>query len=239
MANVNGIDGGSPFDDYANLANQAPFASGYQPTSRTAADVIRRVQRQFGDESEMQLETVDIVGWINDGQRDIAERERILKGKATQPTIPGQRDYRWPSVGILSVDSLHVGGAPLNNVPFAQVEQDYLNTDVDSTGKPTLWYEWAGQFSFFPVPDSTYTIEIFFSQVPAQVSITTDVLGIPDKYFNSLVHYVLMQAYEMDEDWQAAQAKQQAYQDSLTSIGDDERDAANMTYPTITRAVDW
>lgn len=235
----NGLDGGTPFDDYGNDDKVYPFPTGYQAITRTAADVIRRAQRQFGDESEMQLETVDVIGWVNDGQRDIAERERILKGKATQPTVPGQRDYRWPSVGILSVDSLHVNGVPLNNVPFAQVEQDYLNTSADSSGQPTIWYEWAGQFSFFPVPDSSYTIEIYFSQVPAQVSAGTDVLGIPDKYFNSLVHYVLMQAYEMDEDWQAAQAKQQAYQDSLTSIGDDERDAANMTYPTITRAVDW
>jgi hypothetical protein len=230
------VDGGNAFSNFSPTPRPT---TGYQPTARTASDVIRRVQRQFGDESGMQLETTDLVSWINDGQRDIAERERILKGKATLATTAGQRDYRWPDVGILSVDSLHVNGAPLDNLPFAQAEQDYLNTNQDDSGAPTLWYEWGGQFSFFPIPDAEYTIELYFSQTPTPVVAATDTLGIPDKYFNSLVHYVLMQAYEMDEDWQAAQAKQQAYNDSLTSIGDEERDAANMTYPQITRAVDW
>lgn len=204
--------------------------SGYQPSTRTVADVMRNVKRQFGDESGVQLEDADIIAWTNDGQRDIAERTDILKGKSTMTATAGTATYRWPTAGILSVDAIHYNGVKIPNIPFLQAEQEVIGVSTGiSTGTPFLWYEWGGEFTFYPVPSATGTIDLYYSQIPAKVTQATDTLSVPDRYFNTLVHYVMQQTYEMDEDWQAASAKQQSYTESLQTLADDERDSSHMT----------
>lgn len=213
----------------------------YSSPSRLASQVMTEVKRKFGDESGVQLIDSDLIGWINDAQRDIAQRERILKGKATVVSTAGVRDYTFPTVGILEVDSLHYRGRKVDNVSLAQAEQDYISNDAvnEQSQDPIIWYSWGGTFTFYPTPSTAENIDIYFSAIPANVVNSTDYLGVPDKWFNAVVHYVLTQAYEMDEDWQASQYKQQAYTEELTAQGDEERSAANMSYPTIVEVVPY
>ena len=64
-------------------------------------------------------------------------------------------------------------------------------------------------------------------------------LELPDEYFEDVVNYVLKQAYEMDEDWEASQVKSQQLSESLLKRGEEERTAQNMTYETITVVDDY
>jgi hypothetical protein len=207
----------------------------YNPPTRVAQDVMSAVKRQFGDEAGVQIEDADIYRWINDAQDEINKRNRVLKASASGVSVAGTAAYSFPATDILQIESLHYDGARLENVGFAQAEDIIISkgSALDS-GTPQLWYEWGGKFTLWPKPSTAASILVYYTQKPVRVTAATDLLSLPDKYYNNVVQYVLQQAYEMDEDWQASQAKQQQFDAAVADLGEEERTAQNMTYNVIT-----
>lgn len=213
----------------------------YGAPTRTVGDVMTAVKRQFGDESGVQLEDSDIVMWINDAQEEINGRNSILTAKASGSSVAGTGDYTFasiiPTAKIHKINAIHYDGVRLPNMSFAEAEERVLAADPQRTqsGDPLLWYEWAGTMTLWPTPNAAKNIDIYFIAKPDRVNSTpSTLLSIPDKYYRDVVRYVLQQAYEMDEDWAASQAKAQQFNDSVGGMGEEERTAQNMTYETIT-----
>jgi len=59
----------------------------YGAKTRLVSEVITAVQRQFGDESGVQLENTDIIRWINDAQDVIVAKNKVLKAKSTTAAV--------------------------------------------------------------------------------------------------------------------------------------------------------
>ena len=211
----------------------------YAPPTKLVSDVFAAVKRQFGDESGVQLETNDLIRWYNDAQTVINTKNLVLKTKGTIPAIIGQSSYTFPSQRIQQVDAINYAGVRIENVTFAQAEESIVGVDPLTTGTPILWYEWGGSFTFYPAPNLTSNIDIYFTQRPVTVT-PTDILtltltiGLPDEYFPDIVSYMMQQAYEMDEDWQASGAKSQQFETSITEKGEGYRVSQNLSYQTIT-----
>lgn len=207
----------------------------YAPPTRTAGQVMNQVKRQFGDESGVQITDDDLLGWINDAQTVIVTKNKILKAKSTAPSIAGQASYTFPSLPIHQIESIHYAGVRIANLPFPTAEEKIFNTDPDrvSSGPPQFWYEWAGTFTFWPTPDAVENIDIYYTAKPAPVASNANLLSVSDKYFQTVVQYVLMQAYELDEDWKASQTKGEQVRAGLAEMGEEERSAQNMTYDVI------
>lgn len=208
----------------------------YSVSVRTVQEVLQSVTRQFGDESGVQLETADIIRWVNDAADEINRRNKVLKATSTSSSVVDQQDYTFPSDNILQIESLHYAGSRLPNMPFPQAEEQIINAQatLNDSGTPYLWYEWGGRFSLWPKPSTVETITLYYTQRPDPVTVVGDVIPLPDKYFQAIVQYVLQQAYEMDEDWTASQAKAQQLDASIGEMAEEERTAQNMTYSIIT-----
>ncbi len=213
-------------------------------TTRIAMDVASIVKRQFGDEAGVQLTDPDIIRWINDGQREINEKNKVLTARATTASVAGQDTYSLPTGAASSISSIQWDGMPVKGIPYAEAENYILTyTAAPYTGAnsiPVVWYMWAGQITFWPKPvGDNATIAILYTAVPAAVTNLGDTLSLPDSYFNTLVQYVLSQAYEMDEDWDAANYKSQQFTQNLDSVADNERTTQDMTYPVIPDVTDF
>jgi hypothetical protein len=66
---------------------------------------------------------------------------------------------------------------------------------------------------------------------PTDVTVnTTDVLSVPDDCFTDVVNYVLMRAYEMDENPEMMAAKQAEFSSSIAERGQSEMLSQSMTY---------
>lgn len=208
----------------------------YTNPTRKVSEVFRAVKRQFGDESGVQLEDPDLIAWINDAQNEIVATNKMLKSRSTIPAVPGQVRYGFPSDNVYQIESVHFGGKKIPNLPFSQAEESIFGQDPkqEAKGFPQFWYEWAGEFTFWPVPDTNKDITLFYSKTAEPVHIETDVLSVPDSYYQDVVRYVLQQAYEMDEDWQASQTKAQQFVTSVSEQGERERTAQHMTFQVIT-----
>lgn len=215
----------------------------YSTPTKTVADVIRTVQRQFGDESGVQLADADIAGWINDAQMQINIINKVLRAKGTLPSVANQKSY---SLATLTpkpqqIEALHYNGVRVPNMPFPQYEETVTQADPNSTQTaaiPVMWTEWAGTFLFWPAPRDVQTIEVYYTAQPTVLAVSpvvpANLLSLPDDCFQDVVRYVLQQAYEMDEDWTASNTKAQQLADSLTLRGEKERTEQDMTFQTVT-----
>lgn len=208
-----------------------------RPSTRTYANLMRDVKRRFGDESGVQLEEADILQWANDGQQQIVTENKVLRSKGTHAVAIGEFEFTFPLLEIHSVTSIHYNNAPLRNLTFEDAEQTISSADPDRTqaGTPLVWYLWDDTFTVWPTPDAAGLLTVYFTRLPAPL--TGDpgqVLDVSDKYYPALVNYVLQQAYEMDEDWQASQAKEAQFKTALAEQREEDFLAADNFYPIIT-----
>lgn len=208
----------------------------YSPPSRLASEVMTAVKRQFGDESGVQLEDADLIRWINDAQDVIVAKTKVTKAKSSIAATANQASYTFPSENIHQIESIHYDSNRIPNMSFPEAEEYIFSADPEQVafGNPVLWYEWAGTFTFWPAPDATKNIDLYYTKRPTRVTTGTDLLSLPDKYYQDVVRYVLQQAYEMDEDLGSAQAKGQQFEASMNEFSEEDRTAQNMTYNTIT-----
>ena len=209
----------------------------YSAPTKTVGNVYDAVKRIFGDESGVQLTNADIVRWINEAQVDVSKQNQILQTTATIAVVANTATYSLTSVSpaIDSVASLLLDGRRVGNIPISQAEESISLSDPEGTetGAPQFWYAWGGDITFWPKPNKNYTMLIRYIAQPANVTTTTtDVLSLPDETFTDIVNFVLMKAYEMDENPQMMAVKQAEYSASVAERGETERLAATMTYET-------
>lgn len=209
-------------------------------TTRKVSDVARFVKRQFGDEAGVQITDADIYDWVNSAQLEICDRNRIITSQAATNAVNGQSQYTLSGLNIISIVSIHFDGGILPCVEFAQAEQ-IINEATGGTGEdlasvPVLWYEWDNKITLWPTPteDITDGIVIYYNQSPTDVTALTDYLSVPDKYFRAVCSYCMAQAYELDEAFSESDAQMQYFTMALDVRNEEERTAAEVTYPSIT-----
>jgi hypothetical protein len=188
--------------------------------SYVGTDIATRVRSQFGDTSGAQLTDASILLWINDGQREIVNSNSILRASKTADLTAGQADYTFPSDRVLVIEALYVNGYPIRNLTPQAARQFIQQRDPQAeqtAERPEVWYERAGVITFYPVPNKTFSngLKLEYVKSPTQLSSLTSAVGIPDRYFNELVNYVIAQALEMDENYDAANYKHRQFRDGL------------------------
>ena len=202
-----------------------------RPSTRTYGQVKRAVKRTFGDEAGVQLEDADILQWANDAQQAINTKNKIFKAKSATLSVPGQSGYTFPTELIQQVESIVYDGARLR--PVEMNEAQVLLGDTQS-GSPVAWYEWGGDFVLYPVPEDEKAITLYYTRYPTPLTgDDTQALDVPDKYYQAVVDYILWKCYEMDEDWNGAQLKEQQFRGALEEQAEEEREVGHMTYPVI------
>lgn len=210
--------------------------------ANTAGDVKTRVQRTFGDEAGSQVLDADVYRWINDAQREIAIANDLLQTKGTQDGTASTSAYTLPT-DILKLISVKYNGVSLRAITMQ--EADELIGDVDDTvnfptGTPTHFWVWAGQINLYPQPDATLAdgITIYYIRQPTDITADADTLDLPIEYFNRVVEYCLAQAYEMDENYEAANSKLAQFKAGVADLQQNETWEQQEFYPHITSLPD-
>jgi hypothetical protein len=137
--------------------------------------------------------------------------------------VAGQADY--PLVSnvptVLTVQSIHFNNLPVKNLSFQEAET-FLMTEGNTgqTGDPEFWYERGGIVTLYPIPDTSITngLKFYFNKRPADITTNSQVLSVPDHYYNTLIAFVLEQAYLLDENVQLAGAAAQKFEQGITQM---------------------
>lgn len=197
-----------------------------------ASEISDRVKRQFGDTAGIQITDADVIRWINDAQREIAKSDGLLQTFATTDSVAGQQEYVRPP-DILTLRSVHYDGRKLQALSPQEAE-DFISSNDTSTGVPDRFWIWATKIFLYPIPAAAGigSIRIFYTRQPRLIDDLTDTPEINLEHHGRIVEYCLQQAYEMDENWQAAQLKGKQFKDGLETKK--VEDGPNDYYPIIT-----
>lgn len=200
-----------------------------------------RVRRKFGDEAQVQVTDDDIKSWVNDGQRHIVTKTETLLQKIELLNSTAQlQEYAIPgdvflirSVTFKYYDSYN----HLKNLDLTKFDEYMDGADGDTTlaGKPCVYTIFDSTLRLYPIPDKTITsgIKIYYSRFPVDVISDIDNPDLPAEYHNALVNYVMQQAYELDEDWDASNNKAAQVQNDIhLNLSRQDREATE-TYPLI------
>jgi hypothetical protein len=138
---------------------------------------------------------------------------------------------------IQYIQSIQYKGIKLKYLSFQDAETFITSEDPNRTtkGTPEYWWDWAQTVQFYPTPSvGGEAIKVYYYPTPTAVDALADVLSLPDNYFNQIINYVLARAYELDENFQAHQAKIGQFGEGLLSMSEDEDRQSIEVYQTIT-----
>lgn len=222
----------------------------------TGTQIAQRIKRQFGDESGVQVTDADILMWLNDAMREaVIQNGSINLKRKYVPAIAGEHIYTLPDASnIASVHSIQYRGAadqPYITLQYASsVQMDELfpgwNSGYESsnaTGSP-LFYgtDAAGKFKVFPAPAETDGLgfSVLYNSMFVEATELSAQMAISPRYYQYLLEYCLMKAYEMDENWEAADRKAAFIQSTLNTLASEDNYANAAQYPFIaTNAQDF
>lgn len=210
----------------------------------TVLDVKTRAKRKFGDESGVQLSDADILRFINDAQRKIAARnDSILEKTSVANSVVSQQEYTLPADLLTFKSMSYKGTAGVAYGVMKGMTLNELNLYIDgwdantsANGVPIIYAIHAAKFLVYPIPNESVTsaFKIYYCRKPTDMVLDADVLDLPEKYHDTVVEFVLQDAYEMDEDWQAASAKSAQVNQNIDRLKDSDEWTKKDTYPIIT-----
>ena len=184
--------------------------------SRLLGDVVKYVERQFGDESGVQITEDDIIRWTNQGLMEITSKNKVLRASASTVSVGGTSTYSKPD-DCLQMTAVSYDGRLLKGIGFDEFQNIYT---VDVQDEVCHWSMYGDSIILGATPsDSDKTILIYYIPEPQHVADLSTVLPIPDRYFNVLCEFVMSKAYELDEDWTAHNTQRQLFEDNLSVAG--------------------
>lgn len=207
-------------------------------------DIMTRVKRKFGDESGVQITDADIIRWINDGMQQIViQNEGLLETTSLASTVADQQQYSLPA-DLLILKAIQYKDTGQDSYFLLKgMHMPEFNRYIDGwdggafvKGVPAAYSVFAGKIIFFPIPDTTITdaIKIYYNRKPTAVATGTDTPELPEMYHKALVKHCLVEAYETDENWDAAQLKQTDRDSDISLLRGRDDWKQQETYPMIT-----
>lgn len=208
------------------------------------ATIRTYIKRTFGDESGVQVTDDDITRWVNSATRQIVlENEGLLEATKYADSVNGTAEYVDP-VDLLVFRGLsYKGPGELSYTRLRGYSLNEFNEYIDtwdgttqSKGLPLVYMRFAGKLTLFPTPDHDLVsaMKIYYNRKPVPVVNPTDVPEIPELYHEAIVNICLSYAYEMDEDWDAVQAKGNQISTDIKLLRGRDDWKEQETYPTIT-----
>lgn len=172
----------------------------------TGQEIIARAQQELFDINGIQWNPTELLGWLNDGQRQITMMtpESTSLTRATMNLVAGT-EQNIPADGWMLIDvyrNMGVGGATpgrrvrLINRKLLDAFDSSWDTDTPVTNV-TNWLfdpQSVTMFWVYPPSDGTGSVEINYSQVPADIGAASDAITINDIFETALIDYILYRA---------------------------------------------
>ena len=183
-------------------------------------DIIKRVQRIFGDDDEVQIKIADIISWVSDGQMEIARQtECLTKDKLFDFDPYTFTGFELPADFIMEKRiAYYPRGFAVdkgNECPLAKTTLEHLDQFLAnpraSDEQVTQYYFWANKLMLYPTPANTAVaqmIKLWYVCAPDPLSQMTDQIQIPQTMHEDLVRYALIRARELNEDVEQAASMQ-------------------------------
>jgi hypothetical protein len=200
--------------------------------------VLDRAGIILQDTTNIRWPTAELLGWLNDGQREIVLRkpDAYTKSEAIVLTA-SETKQSIPAAGIQLIDvvrNMGTGGATPGRA-ITRTERYILdsqrpdwNTETGTSEVKHYMFDERNPKYFYVYPPQGPApgyVEAVYSSAPAELATAAATLTLDDVYSSALLDYVLYRAYSKDSDI-APNAPQRAvghYEAFLKSLGAQEQ----------------
>lgn len=209
----------------------------------TVSDVITRVRRTFGDEAGIQITQDDVIRWVNDAQREaVMQNEGLLQKVGYVASVAGTQEYTFPA-DLFTLSHLYFRESAttayyvlkwMSLRDFSEYVDGWDGSSVQ--GIPLIYTQQEdGKFVVFPKPQASVAngFKLIYSRYSTDIVDINSTLDLPVYLHQYVINYCLMQAYELDEDWESAEKKQQQVQGDLDFNNNRKFWFGRDSYPTI------
>jgi hypothetical protein len=189
-----------------------------------ASTVLSRVRTQLIDPAPGTHWTdEELLQWMSDGQRTIVSA--IPKATATittQALVAGSLQTIAAAGYMLLAVYRNVGGRAVYEVERAILDRETPTWQTQtSTAAVTAYFrDETDPRSFWVYPPNTGagTVTLSYSAQPAELTSSSDALGVLDIYATPLFDYVMFRAHQKDNDYAAAQGVAQQYLSNFSAF---------------------
>lgn len=205
---------------------------GVESKTHTVSDVDTYVFRQFGDDSNVQITSADVIRFINIACRQMFEMNPSMnQANGSTNIVANQNVYDLTSdpnfSNVRFIRSVRYQGQVILGFTRQEAEMYLLYNNVlypaPPAGIPTNWWlDDNGKLYLYPTPMTNVTsgLLIHYNAYPKSVTSTSDSLDVPDSHYSALLAYVMQQIYELDENMQLSNMKKEEFKELMTIFKD-------------------
>jgi hypothetical protein len=196
----------------------------------TAQNIVDKAEIILQDTTNVRWPSTELLGWLNDGQREIVMRKPDAYTTRTATKAAAETRQSLPDTGIQLIDvTRNMGtdgttpGDAITYLPRKILDncvRDWHSMTAAATAQHFCFDERdPKQFFLYPPNDGTGYVEIVYSAAPADIAIGATIT-LDDIYANAILDYMLYRAYLKDADYTANNDRANAaYTAFLTSLG--------------------
>lgn len=195
----------------------------------SAQEIIDKASIILQDKDHIRWPTSELLGWISDGQREIATFCPESNTVVGDITLAGGTRQSLPSAGICLIAIVRNTSPGSTNairlvdraVMDAQIPDWHAPTTTGGTDKiqnymfdrrsPALFY-------VYPSAKENVTVEAIYSKMPATFSTASATLEIKAQYHNALLDYTLYRAYLKDAEYTQNAERAQLHYQAYTAV---------------------
>ncbi len=197
-----------------------------------ASELITKVRTLVQDPSAIRWSDSELLGWINDGQREIATIRSDASTKYSSARLVAGTLQSMPSDAIELIDiprNMGTDGAT-PGYPVRKVERSFLDENIptwhtDAASNVTRHFAYDTKalrnYWVYPPSDGTGYLNLLYSFSPVDLPNTASVIGVDDIYHNALMFYVLSMAWAKNADdpgdTQRSATARQSFENSLAA----------------------
>lgn len=208
------IDGGDAFSTY-----DEPLTGGGDSFTMTGRSLATDVQDKFGDADQVQITDAMLLRWINGAQREVSSNGYSLEATSVTNLIASQSIYDLTNISsrIRNIVQVRVNGAYAEMLPYPKFAQ-FVRTNTATNSQSGIGSLYAGVLHLWPAPAASVVggLVIDYTGYPPDLVSLDDPLTVPDRFFQAMCDWVLAQAEELNENFDAAQTKLGHYENRIT-----------------------
>lgn len=190
-----------------------------------ASEIINRATLILQDETNIRWTRPELLGWVNDAQREIVVHRPAASSINTTLTLaPGSRQ-ELPPAGIQLLDVIrNVNGRAVRivsrNILDAQ-QPDWHQHRQDVAIKHFMFDDRSPRnFYVYPPAAQGAKLEVSYSTAPVDATTESSQLSLNDIYANAILDFVLYRAYTKDADFAGNAARAEShYQKFASAVG--------------------
>ena len=186
----------------------------------TGANILARVESILQDTSNVRWTEAELLNYLNDGQREIANLAPSATATHTNLALVVGTKQTLPDDGLKLIDVVRnmsaAGSSATGKRTIRLVSKDIIDTQNPDWHNPTVTGDathstTVKHFMFnedsplnyyvYPGASSTSTfVEIIYSKRPTDLANTSATIAVPDNYSNALIDYTLFRAFLKDSE---------------------------------------